>query len=124
MKKSKLLLLLASLALNTMLYASVCPDPETSSLSRGVIPYPWVENPFSPNKPDAESGMYFLRANILVAGLGKGVTCTYQSSVGEFSIWWDVMTKIPARNDNNWIDGLGGFVCSQGLEQCVFYTAG
>lgn len=104
-------------------YASDCPDPETTSLKWGVPPLPWVENPYSPHSPQGEENTRFVRANILVAGYGQGVTCTYQNSVGEYSIWWQVLTKIPARVDYNWIDTLGGFVCTQSLTQCQFYTA-
>lgn len=104
-------------------HASVCPDPDTTSLQWGVPPEPWQENPFSANHPQGEENTQFVRANILVAGYGKGVMCTYRNSVGEYSIWWQVLTKIPARTDYSWIDTLGGFVCTQGLNECQFYTA-
>lgn len=103
--------------------ATNCPDPETTSLKWGVPPPPWVVNPYSPNRPQGEEGTRFVRANILVAGYGQGVVCTYRNSLGEYSIWWQVLTKIPARSDYNWIDTIGGFVCTQGLLQCQFYVA-
>ena len=103
--------------------ASTCPDPDTTSLQWGVPPSPWVVNPFSPNRPQGDVNTHFVRANILVAGYGRGVMCTYRNSVGEYSIWWEVLTKIPARVDYSWIDTLGGFVCTQGLTLCQFYTA-
>jgi len=103
--------------------ATNCPDPQTTSLQWGVPPPPWIENPFSANKPQGEEGTRFVRANILVAGLGRGVLCTYKISVGEYSIWWPVLTKIPARIDYRWIDTLGGFVCTEGIEQCEFHVA-
>lgn len=103
-------------------YANHCPDPQTTSLQWGVPPDPWVENPYSANSPQGEEHTEFVRANILVAGYGQGVTCTYRNSAGEYSIWWQVLTKMPARTDYNWIDTLGGFVCTQGLAECEFYT--
>lgn len=104
-------------------HASTCPDPGTTSLQWGVPPAPWVVNPFSLNDPQGEEGTLFVRANILVAGYGQGVMCTYRMSAGEYSIWWQVKTKIPARSDYSWIETLGGFVCTQGLSLCQFYTA-
>lgn len=103
--------------------ASTCPDPNTSSLKFGVPPSPWVENPFSENKPQGEENTQFVRANILVSGYGNGLVCTYKNSGGEYSIWWQVLTKIPPRTEMYWIDTLGGFVCSEGLNECQFYTA-
>jgi hypothetical protein len=103
--------------------ATLCPDPNTSSLQWGVPPLPWIENPFSPNGPQGEENTHFVRANILVAGLGRGVVCTYRISVGEYSIWWPVLTKIPARSDYRWIDTLGGFVCTDGIGHCEFHVA-
>ncbi|KTD68874.1 MULTISPECIES: DUF3757 domain-containing protein [Legionella] len=104
-------------------YATSCPDPETTSLKWGVPPAPWMVNPYSPNPPQGEKNTRFVRANILVAGYGQGVICTYKNSVGEYSIWWQVLTKIPSRLDYHWIETLNGFVCTQGLEQCLFYNA-
>jgi hypothetical protein len=99
-----------------------CPDPNTTSLQWGVPPAPWVVNPVSPNRPQGEANTRFIRTNILVAGYGQGVLCTYRNSVGEYSIWWQALTKIPARTDYHWIETLGGVVCAQGLEQCQFYA--
>lgn len=100
-----------------------CPDPQTTSLKWGIPPAPWIVNPYSPNHPQGDENTRFVRANILVAGYGQGVVCTYKNSVGEYSIWWQALTKVPSRLDYNWVDTLGGFVCTQGLEQCQFYTA-
>jgi hypothetical protein len=120
----KAILLGLGLALfSFLIYGANCPDPETTSLQWGVPPLPWEENPFSAHRPQGDEHTRFIRANILVAGYGRGVVCTYQNTIGEYSIWWQVLTKIPARVDYNWIDTLGGFVCTQGLTQCDFYTA-
>jgi hypothetical protein len=104
-------------------YAVNCPNPQTTSLKWGVPPPPWEVNPFSPHPPQGDENTRFVRANILVAGYGQGVLCTYRNSGGEYSIWWQVLTKIPARSDYKWIDTLGGFVCSQSLELCEFYVS-
>jgi len=103
--------------------AHTCPDPETSPLRWGTVPPPWEVNPFSPNPPQGGPNIHFVRANILVAGLGRGVMCTYRNTRGEFSIWWPVLVKIPARSDYSWIDTQGGFVCVQGVDDCQFYVA-
>jgi hypothetical protein len=105
-------------------YSMTCPDPATTSLQWGIPPEPWVVNPFSPNQPQGEEGTKFVRANILVAGYGQGVMCTYRISVGEYSIWWLVRTKIPSSTDNTWIRTSGGYVCAEGLNECHFYVAG
>lgn len=107
----------------TAVAAEYCPDPETTSLQWGVPPEPWQENPFSPNPPQGERGTRFVRANILVAGVGQGVMCTYRTSAGEYSIWWQVRVKIPSRDDYDWIETQGGFVCTNGRESCPFYVA-
>jgi hypothetical protein len=101
-------------------HALTCPDPQTTSLQWGVIPPPWLPNPFSNNSPQGELNTDFVRASILIAGYGQGVLCTYRNSIGDYSIWWPVITKIPAPADYVWIDTLGGFACSQGLSQCQF----
>lgn len=123
MIKNKMVLVGVLLQLSSIGFASTCPDPATTSLQWGVPPEPWLENPFSPNSPQGEENTKFVRANILVAGYGQGVTCTYKNSVGEYSIWWPVLTKIPSRADYTWIDTRGGFVCTVGLAECQFYTA-
>lgn len=103
--------------------SNICPDPNTSSLKWGIPPPPWVVNPFSANAPRGEDNARFVRANILVAGYGEGVVCTYRVSIGDYSIWWRVRTKIPARSDYSWIDTPGGFVCSGEIDSCQFETA-
>lgn len=101
-----------------------CPDPQTSSLKWGEIPSPWTISPFSPHPAQADAKTRFVKANILVAGIGgRGAVCTYQNSVGLFSIWWPSIVKVPAREDYNWIDTYGGFVCTQSLESCLFSIA-
>jgi hypothetical protein len=122
MKKYQILALgLALISLGTG-YATQCPDPQTTSLKWGEIPLPWLLNPYS-QRPQGDDYTQFIRANILVAGYGRGVTCTYRNSAGKYSIWWPVLTKIPARIDYNWIDTLGGFVCTQGIDECQFSVA-
>ena len=108
--------------LSSFAYSShYCPDPENTSLRWGVPPSPWVANPLSPNRPQGEDGTHFMRANILVVGpYGRGVVCTYHISIGDYSIWWPAMTKIPAPSDYRWIAVPGGFACSQGISECSF----
>ena len=106
-----------------MVYAYTCPDPETTSLAWGKPPEPWIVSPFSERSPQGEEGTRFLRANILVAGYGRGAVCTYRISVGDYTIWWPVITKIPAPVDYNWIDAPGGFICVKGLNECQFEAA-
>ncbi|TAL61512.1 MAG: DUF3757 domain-containing protein [Legionella sp.] len=114
-------LILAFLAFSAQ--ATQCPDPETTSLKWGVPPAPWVVNPYSANSPQADEQTSFVRANILVAGYGRGVVCTYKNTLGEYSIWWEVLTKVPARTESQWIENFGGFVCVQWLESCEFSVA-
>ena len=125
MKRSYLMFsILFGIFYNAAVQAHICPDPETSSLSCGEIPAPWQENPFSPNSPQGEEGTQFVRANILVtSGLGQGVTCTYKFSLGEYSIWWPVLTKLPSRNDVRWVDTVSGYICTQSLSACEFFVA-
>jgi hypothetical protein len=104
-------------------FATNCPNPNTTSLQWGVTPAPWVVNPFSPNQPQGEEGTLFVRANILVAVYARGVVCTYQNSLGEYSIWWQGPTKIPAPVDYYWIETLGGYICTEGLDYCNFSVA-
>lgn len=103
-------------------YASNCPDPETTSLKWGEVPPPWVVSPYS-QYPQADDNTRFVRANILIAGIGRGVSCTYHNSAGDFTIFLETATKIPSRNDPNWIEVVGGFVCTQSLSQCQFSIA-
>ncbi|KGP62901.1 hypothetical protein EP47_14005 [Legionella norrlandica] len=103
-------------------FALTCPDPQTTSLRWGVPPSPWIVNPFSPNSPQGDENTRFVRSNILVAGYGQGITCTYRNSVGDYSILWQVRSKIPARADYSWIETIGGYVCTAGLNECQFYV--
>ena len=103
--------------------AATCPDPNNSSLQWGVVPAPWEVNPFSQNRPQGEKNTGFIGATILVAGFGCGVLCTYQNSIGYYSIWWQVGVKIPSRIDTNWRDSLAGFECTGSVDTCVFYPA-
>ncbi len=103
--------------------SATCPDPATSSLQYGQIPPPWQENPFSPHPPQGEKGARFVRANILVAGIGRGVVCNYKNSIGYYSIWWPVPVKIPARVDYRWLESNMGYACTISPEACVFYPA-
>ncbi|WP_419420945.1 DUF3757 domain-containing protein [Legionella sp. D16C41] len=105
-------------------FAAMCPDPLKSSLAWGEIPEPWQENPFSEHKPQGDEHTQFVRANIMVAGAyGRGIICTYKNTLGYYSIWWPVLVKIPARIDYNWVDTLGGYVCTQEIQICQFYPA-
>lgn len=97
-----------------------CPDPKTTSLQWGEPPSPWETNPFSPNPPQADENARFVQANILVAGMGQGVSCTYKTATGLYSIWWQVRVMIPAREDYRWIYSFGGFVCTNSLQDCEF----
>ncbi|STX28691.1 Uncharacterised protein [Legionella beliardensis] len=116
--------LIANLFYSLAYASSNCPDPKTSSLQWGEIPEPWQLNPFSEHKPQGDVNTQFARANIMVyGGYGHGVICTYRNSIGNYSIWWPVLVKIPARVDYNWIDTLGGYVCTESLTACQFYTA-
>lgn len=124
MKKSLLfsvILVFASVNSHAKMYT--CPNPETTSLKWGEPPAPWVINPFSENRPQGDVNTQFVRANILVAGIGRGVVCTYKNSVGLYSIWWPVLVKVPPREDYNWIDTLGGYVCTDSLMGCQFSAA-
>ncbi len=122
-KINKIYILIFGFLFSTISFAYTCPDPNTTSLKWGVPPEPWLVNPFSAHAPQGEENARFVKANILVAGYGQGVVCTYRISIGDYSIWWPVLTKIPAREDYRWIDTLGGFVCIQGLTQCEFHVA-
>lgn len=123
--KSSMLAMVLLLLVNTTLQAqaTTCPDPTTSSLQFGQIPLPWQNNPFSAHSPQGEKGARFVRANILVAGIGRGVVCNYQNSLGFYSIWWPVGVKLPARIDYNWLESNQGYACSVSIEECVFYVA-
>lgn len=112
--------------LNSMIsYSAVhlCPKPAESTLKWGEIPAPWQENPFSNGNLQPDNNLQFLRVNILVAGLGRGVLCTYRSSTQEYSIWWNTLTRIPDPTEPQWIKTLGGYMCSLAAESCSFLTA-
>lgn len=101
----------------------ICPDPNTSSLSWGQPPAPWVKSPFSV-EPQGEKGARFVKAAILVTGdLGQGAVCTYRNSLGEYSIWWQGRVKVPAKSDYNWIDVPSGLICTNSIEACLFTVA-
>jgi len=104
--------------------ATICPDPYTPPLKNGDIPLPWVLNPLSSHRPQEDPDTRFIRVNILVANIGRGVVCTYHNSVGYYSILWNVGVKLPAPQENYWrAAALGGFECDQSLSECVFYPA-
>jgi hypothetical protein len=104
-------------------YAAVCPDPNASSLQWGEIPPPWMADPFSNNQPQGEPNTQFVRANIMIANVGRGIVCTYKNSLGDYSIWWPVLVKIPSTIDYRWIDTAWGFVCTLSRDQCQFTVA-
>lgn len=114
---------LLGLMFNVQSQSAVCPDPNTSALQWGIVPPPWSIDPFSENQPQAEPGTQFVRAFILVAGIGRGVVCTYRNSLGPYSIFWLVGVKIPPFTDVYWRNNLAGFECTESVEACVFYTA-
>ncbi len=97
-----------------------CPDPLTGLLSKGEIPFPWLQNPFSHKVIKSNITTRFVSATVLVAGLGRGVLCTYTNSLNDYSIWWPVLTKIPASVDYRWIENVGGYICSFSREECRF----
>ncbi len=101
--------------------AAICPDPMNSSLQQGIIPPPWELDPFSESKRIGDQATRCGRANIFVAGYGRGVICSYQSSLGSYSIWWQVGVKAPASVENNWHESLGGYECNTTFDACVFY---
>jgi len=119
----KYLITLTTLLFSITTQAATCPDPATSSLQWGKIPPPWLANPFSPHEPQGDKNTRFIRANIMVAGIGRGIICNYKNSIGNYSIWWPVSVKIPARVDYNWIEGNMGYACYVSPEACVFYTS-
>ncbi len=101
-------------------WADICPDPQTTSLQWGAPPEPWQENPYSPNRPEGDENTRFYQANILSAGLGIGVVCVYQTSVGRFSIWWQVRTRQPSPLETQWVNNYGGHSCQLSLSECAF----
>lgn len=120
----KIIYALLLLCVNVMAVAMQCPDPQTSSLRYGEVPEPWQVSPFSPQNPQGEAGASFVKATILAYGaLGKGVVCTYKISTGNYEIWIQAPTKIPASTDNHWIEINSGYICSEGLSACEFYIS-
>ena len=118
----KFLIELSLFLFSFITHAETCPDPNLSSLRQGVIPSPWEVSPASQHMPQGEAGAKFVRANILVIGrIGRGIVCTYQNSVGYYSIWQQRNVKVPARTDYAWRDTLSGFECDGGVEVCAFY---
>lgn len=109
--------------LSSQSLAAICPNPATSSLQWGKIPPPWIANPFSDLDPQGDKNTRFIRANIMVAGIGRGIICNYKNSIGYYSIWWPVSVKIPARVDYHWIESNMGYACYVSPEVCVFYTS-
>lgn len=120
MKKQLILSLV--LALSCLIgYAAHCPDPENSSLLWGEVPEPWEVSPFSQNRPQGEAGTQFTQANILIAGRGLGVSCTYQNSLGYYTIWQQRNVRIPGSVDYYWHKAPGGYACTQSFTACLFY---
>lgn len=113
-------ILAAFIAVNAC--ADICPDPQTTSLQWGAPPAPWKENPYSPNRPAGDDNTRFVQANILQAGLGRGVVCVYETSEGRYSIWWQVRVRIPSPLETQWVSDYGGYSCQSSLDQCAFTT--
>lgn len=116
-----LLVLGFMLIMASAVFATVCPDPNNSSLQWGEIPKPWEANPFSPHPVHGGAETVFLRANILQAGSGRGVLCTYDTPEGEYSIWWQVGVHLPSQVNPFWRTTLGGYECSQSRTDCEFF---
>jgi hypothetical protein len=126
MKKLVFIGLLLSIAsfITQAAIIKICPDPKTSSLREGIPPEPWTLNPFSSNRLTVDETTQFAKANILAFGRrGLGVVCFYENKMGIYSIWWEVLVKLPAQQDYNWIDTAGGFVCAGPIESCQFSVA-
>ena len=107
------------LGVTSILQAQICPHPLTSSLYSGKVPPDWYINPFSNETPQAGIAD-FARANILVAGYGQGIMCTYRQRGSEYSIWQTGRVKLPSRLSPYWVETLGGYACSMSLDDCVF----
>ena len=97
-----------------------CPDPQTSSLQWGKIPPPWEFDPFSAQHVQADENTRFVNAQILVAGYGQGIVCTYRYSLGTYSIWWQKLVRLPSANQWNWMDTNIGYLCSESILGCAF----
>jgi hypothetical protein len=99
-----------------------CPDPNNTSLAWGEVPTPWEVSPLS-QRPQGEEGTKFKKANVLVPnGLGRGVTCTYRNSVGNYTIIWTIPVKQPDRLETSWQRVNGGYACWDSVENCIFYV--
>jgi hypothetical protein len=110
------------LFLSQIVSADVCPSPKTSSLHEGIIPAPWLKNPFSQRNPQPNDNAAFSKATILVLfGMGKGIICTYQVNDGYYAIWRQVPVAVPWSGDYAWVRVQGGYVCGRDLLQCLFY---
>lgn len=103
-------------------HASVCPDPQTTSLKWGIPPEPWQDNPYSPQRPHEDEHTRFYQANILQAGFGRGVVCYYETSQGRYSIWWQVRVRLPSPLETQWVADYGGFSCQLSRQDCQFTT--
>ncbi len=120
----KLFILIFSLLVIINVHASVltCPDPLTSSLKSGVLPPPWLENPFSPNRPQSDDNTIFLNAAIMLrSDVGRGAICNYKNTVGIFSLWYPGYVKVPAPQDYSWINTAFGFLCSGVVADCLLW---
>ncbi|MCC5791494.1 MAG: DUF3757 domain-containing protein [Legionellaceae bacterium] len=108
----------------TLAFAEQCPDPQQSSLAWGEVPPHWEVSPFSAGCPQADEQTDFTKAHILQAGYGQGVSCHYRNRVGDYAIWRQARTKLPARQTPFWVATLGGYVCDAGLAECDFLLIG
>lgn len=97
-----------------------CPDPKTSSLKWGEIPPPFEVDPFSQHSVQGDATTRFINVQILVAGYGQGVVCTYRNSLGLYSIWWQTLVKIPSPENWYWMDTNIGYLCSNSILDCAF----
>jgi len=103
--------------------AQTCPNPKSGPLSWGEVPPGWRLAPYS-NSPQADPGTVFKSAKILVVfRYGEGVVCSYQNTVGGYAIWQQAMTRKPSPWDNYWIERPYGYICTEDIEICQFYTA-
>lgn len=115
------LIFLAFFYLTAQASTAFCPDPKTSTLQWGEILAPWKISPFSPNKVQGDEHTRFVNAQILVAGYGQGVVCTYQYTLGTYSIWWQTLVRIPTPSTEwNWMATNMGYLCSNSINDCAF----
>ena len=115
------LIFLACFSLVVQASTAFCPDPKTSSLQWGEIPAPWKISPFSQNRVQGDETTRFVNAQILVAGYGQGVVCTYRYSLGTYSIWWQTLVRIPSPpTEWNWMATNMGYLCSNSIVDCAF----